>query len=218
MAVSQIAGFTIANLLEIEAGTKAARVTLRPEDYGALGFFSLAQTSGLMAAGLGAAAPVWAFRWGDATRLALVKRVVVSVGNDATAFAAGSILLKLFVARSWSLSDSSGTSMLPVSNENKLRTTGMATTLLTDCRISNTATLTAGTRTKDGNPIGCVVAGVPATAGSNLVPPTDIFVAQPGDHPLVLAVNEGLVLEATVPITGTWKLGVRVAWGEVTSY
>jgi hypothetical protein len=212
----QIQGFTTANVAEVEA-TRAVRVTPRDVDYGALGIYSEGQSSGLMAAGLGAAAPIFAARWGDATRFALIKRVIFSAGNDATAFTAGTFLFKLFVARSFSIADTSGTSILPVSNENKLRAS-MGTTLFSDMRISSTATLTAGTRTKDANPIGVIAGGVPNTAGSPLIVPSPLWEALPGDFPLLLAQNEGLVIEATVPATGTWKFAVRLNWAEVTSY
>jgi hypothetical protein len=212
----QVQGVTIANIAEVEA-TKALRVTPRDVDYGALGIYAEGQTSGLMAAGLAAASPIVAARWTHATNLAVIKRVVFSAGNDATAFAAGSFLFKLFVARSWSVSDSGGTSMLPVSNENKLRA-NMGTTLFGDMRLSSTATLTAGTRTKDANPIGVLAGGVPNVAGSSLITPNCLWEALPGDFPLILAQNEGLVIEATVPATGTWKFGVRLNWAEVTSY
>jgi hypothetical protein len=46
---AQIAGNTIGNILEIEAATKAARVVLRPEDYGSLGIYSLAASNGASA-------------------------------------------------------------------------------------------------------------------------------------------------------------------------
>lgn len=217
-ATTQIQGNTVANIAEVEANSRALRVSPRAEDYGTLGVYAEGQTSGLMAAGLAAAAPIFAARWGDATRFALIKRVIFSAGNDATAFAAGSVLFKLFVARSFSVADTGGTSMLPVTNENKLRTTGMGTTLFSDMRLSSTATLTAGTRTKDANPIGVLAGGVPNVAGSSLILPNPLWEVLPGDFPLILAQNEGLVIEATVPITGTWKFGVRLNWSEVASY
>jgi hypothetical protein len=42
MAVAQIIGYTTTNMMEVEANTKAARVTLRPEDYGSFGIYSVA--------------------------------------------------------------------------------------------------------------------------------------------------------------------------------
>lgn len=217
-ASTQIQGFTIANLVEVEANSRALRVTPRAEDFGTLGVYSEGQTSGLMAAGLAAASPIFAARWGDATRFALIKRVIFSAGNDVTVFTAGTALFKLFVARSFSVADTGGTSITPVTNENKLRATGMGTTLFSDIRMSSTATLTAGTRTKDANPIGVLAAGIPAVAGSSILLPNALWEVLPGDYPLILAQNEGLVIEATVPALGTWKFGVRMNWSEVASY
>lgn len=217
MAASQIQGFTAANIAEVEANTRALRTTLRAEDYGSLGIYSLAASSGLMAAGLGAAAPIFSWRWGDATRFALIKRVTISAGAAGTAFAAGVGTFNLFAARSFTASDTAGTSILPTGNQNKLRTS-MGTTLLTDARISATATLTAGTRTLDANPIASISVGIPAVAGQKVLDPFALFDQRPGEFPLLFAQNEGLVIQATVPATGTWTFGVKVDWSELTSY
>jgi hypothetical protein len=217
VAQTGLIGFTSTNTAEVET-TKALRVTPRDVDFGSLGIYALGQTSGLMAAGLAANSPIFAARWGDATRFAVIKRVIFSAGNDVTAFTAGTFLFKLFVARGFSVADTGGTSMLPVTNENKLRTTGMGTTLFSDIRLSSTATLTAGTRTKDANPIGTIAGGIPAVAGTNMVPGVPLWEVLPGDYPLILAQNEGIVIEATVPATGTWKFGIRLNWAEVASY
>lgn len=217
VAQSQIAGFTSTNIWEIEA-TKAGRVTLRPEDYGSLGIYSQSGVSGIMAASIAANSPIFSYRWGDATRLALIKRVLISMGCDTVAFAAGTGIFNMFIARSFSVADTGGTNITPTGSSNKLRATGMGTTLVSDVRISSTATLVAGTRTKDSFAAGSIVIGVPAVAGQQLLAPYPIFDQRPGEHPLLLAQNEGLVIEVTVPITGTWKFGVKVDWLEVTAY
>jgi hypothetical protein len=217
---SQIAGNTIGNILEVDALTHAAHVTLQPEDFGSLGIFSLGSSNGAtqMAAGIAASSPIYSFRWGNASNLALVKRVLLSVGAGATAFTAGVATFNMIAARSFSVSDTGGVSILPSGNQNKQRTSGMGTTLLTDARISQTATLTAGTRTKDAQALASIVAGVPATAGTQILLPYPIFDQRPGEHPLVLAQNEGFVIEATMPATGTWFFGVKVDWVEIASY
>lgn len=219
VASLQIQGFTTANILEVDANTKAARVTLRPEDYGTLGIYSLGAPSGIMAASLAANSPVFSFRWGDATRFALLKRVLLSLACDTTAFGTpGAGVFNMFIARSFSVADTGGGSVLPTGSFNKLRTTGMGTTLASDIRISSTATLTAGTRTKDSFAAGSLVTGFPNTAGIQILAPTPIFDQRPGEHPLMLAQNEGFVIEASVPVTGTWKFAVKVDWVEIASY
>lgn len=218
MSTSQIAGFTVANLVEVEAATRAMRSTLRAEDYGALGIFRLGAASGLMAAGLAAASPIYAARWSHASNLCLLKRVIISVGTDSTAFTAGAAIFKMFVARSFSVMDTGGGTILPTSNDVKLRATMGSAAGFADIRISSTATLTAGTRTKDGQSMGAVVAGIPNVAGNPILTPSALLEVKPGEHPLVLVQNEGIVIEATVPATGTWKFGVNIEWTEITAY
>lgn len=217
---SQIQGFTQANIAEVEAATKALRTTIRPEDYGALGMYSQGATNGttVMAAGIANNSPIFAFRWSHASNLCLIKKFLFSAGNGVTAFTAGFAQFNLFAARSWSVNDTGGTAIVPTGNQNKLRTSGMGTTLVGDVRISNTATLTAGTRTKDANPLASIVAGIPAVAGSVIMPPTLMIDQRPGEHPMLLAQNEGIVLECVVPATGVWSFGIRIDWAELTAY
>jgi hypothetical protein len=220
MAGSQIAGFTSANIAEVEAATKALRVTMRAEDYGALGIYQLAGSSAVMAANLAANSPIVAFRWADATKLCLVKRFNLSMAAGATAFAAGVAKFNLYVARSWSVNDTGGTQFLPSGNSNKLRVSNMGTSLVAngDFRIGQTGVLTAGTRTKDSQPLSSVTAGAPAVAGQNILAPFDMIYQRPGEFPLILAQNEGLVLESTVPATGVWQFSCYLDYSELAAY
>lgn len=216
---SQIQGFS-PNILEVEAATRAARMTLRDIDYGALGIYSIAAFNGAtaMTAGLTAASPIFSLRWAQASNLLLVRRLTISVAA-VTAFTAGAAIFNAFIARSFTASDSGGTSILPTGNQNKLRTSGMGTTGIGDLRISATGTLTAGTRTKDANPVASLVGGAPNVAGQSIIPPdTRIIDFRPGEHPILLAQNEGIVIEATVPAVGTWFFSVKADTVELTAY
>lgn len=219
-ASAQIAGSTSANIAEVEAGTKALRVTLRPEDYGSLGIYSLAGVSALVTAGLTAASRVFSWRWGDSTRFALVKRVTLSAAGDATAFAAGTCIFNMFRVLSFTVGDTtSSSSILPSGNQNKLRTTGMGTTLLSNANISQGAAISGGTlTTPDSQPVGSIVTSVGTVAGTAFLAPYPLFDQRPGEHPLLFAQNEGFMIQATVPITGTWKFAVKVDWSELTAY
>src|SRR5947209_2865739 len=111
---------------EVEVNTKALRSVIRPSDYGSLGIYSIAQASGTMAAGLGAAAPIFAFRFpsGGAATLVAVKKILFGAVGGSTAFAAGTGKFDLFAARSYTVSDTGGTDITPGAgvNSNKLRT------------------------------------------------------------------------------------------------
>jgi hypothetical protein len=214
---SQISGFTSANIAEVEAANKALRSVLYPEDYTTNGNYANGSASGAMAAGLASNSPIYAFQWTHATKSCLIKRVLFSAGNSATAFTAGACVFNMFGARAFSVMDTGGTLITPTGNVDKLKTS-MATSQVAAIRIASTGTLTAGTRTKDGIPMGALVGAIPNVAGSVIMPPFPIFEAYPGEYPLVLVQNEGFVIEAIVPATGTWQFGVKVEWGERDSY
>lgn len=198
---------------------RAIRSTLRPIDYGALGAYSASHLSGTMAAGLAANAEIVQFRWTDATRFAVINSVVLNgLAGSATAFTAGFAKVDMLVARGWSADGSGGTALTLTGNNNKLRT-AMGTALVGVIRGSSTAALTAGTKTLDTQAVGqhSFSVGVVVSA---------IYVAQPvylldaiaNGHPLVLTTNEGFVLRATMPATGTWQWGVTINWTEVATY
>jgi hypothetical protein len=203
--------------MEVEANSRAGRIVQRPDD--ALGHFQKAMTSGVMAAGLAAAASIFQFRWADATKICLIRRVNLSAGGI-VGFTAGVATFNLFPARSFTANGSGGTAGTLTGNNGKLRTS-MSTMVPTDIRISSTAALTAGTWTLDTDPVGGTTQSVTATAGVVVLPMTDLFYHGPGLYPLVLVQNEGFTIQATVPATGTWTFSAQVEWTELatsTSY
>ncbi len=214
MAV-KIAGSAGPNL-EVESNTLAARVVIRPDDYGSLGMYQLGAVSGTIGAGMSANAPIYAFQY-TAANLALVKRVIISAGNTSTGFTAGVVTFQLFAARSFTAMDTAGTTITPTSNSNKLRT-NMATTGLGAAMIANTGANSAGTRTLDGQAMASISSSVTATAGTPLLAPYPLLDQRAGDYPLVCAQNEGFVIQGTVPATGTWVFSVVVHWEELSTY
>lgn len=198
---------------------RALRTTLRPIDHGALGSYRLSLLSGTMAAGLAANSEVFQFRWSDATRLCVVTSVLWDgLSGSATAFTAGFGKVDMVTARSWT-ADGSGGSAATITGNNQKTRTSMGTTLLGAARIASTAALTAGTKTLDSQAIGQYSAAFSATTSVQHMPQFDLFHADPGgESPLILAQNEGFVVRATVPATGTWQFGVTVCWTELTAY
>lgn len=212
----QIQGNT-GTVAEVETSTRATRTTPRPIDVGALGSYAIDTVTGTMAAGLAAASPVYSFRWGNVSNLALIRAVRVSM-NSLTAFTAGVGLFELVVARNFTTSDTGGVSVLPVGDSQKRRTT-FGTTLITDLRQSTTATLVAGVRTLDTRPLSTVSFTVPVTAIANHLPMSVLWLPDfSGEWPLVLTQDEGFIIRATVPATGTWTMHANVEWCEITSF
>lgn len=223
-------------ILEIDGVTyRAARITPRPTEYGSLGHYRVSGVTGTLAAALAAgtstAGHVFAFRWGDATRLAVINSLR-SQFLPLTPFTAATLTdhtsFDAFIVRSYSASHTGGASLVPGAGSNKMRAS-MGNTLATDIRISTTAALTTGTQTFDSFPFAQSIrkgnrvnpaAGTeetiqPLTDGLNI----DFNVAD-GTHPIVLSQNEGIVIRnRTVwPAAGTGILLVDIAWAEVDAY
>ena len=195
------------------------------EGYG----FRIGASSGAMAAGLVANSPVFSFRnptpaAGTAgSRRLRILQVTINAAVGATAFTAGAGNFAMLVARAFTAKDTGGTDISPAaaSNTNKLRTS-QNTSILAGASpgsivIASTGALTAGTRTLDANPVGNINFGAPATAGSIMVADIPIYNDWTSIYgiPLVLAGQEGFVIQATVPATGVWQFGVNVLWAEV---
>jgi hypothetical protein len=200
-------------------GFRALKVQQMPVEYGSLGIYRKSLLSGTMAAGLAAAANVYSWRWTDATRLAVVQKVVVDgLSGSATAFTAGFGSLRMFAARSFTASDTTGTAATLTGNNNKLRT-AMGTNLVGDIRISATAALTAGTRTLDTDPLAQISLTFGTATSVQYLNPIALFGEDVGpEMPYVCAQNEGYVIQATVPATGTWQFGISCRWAEVASF
>jgi hypothetical protein len=211
----QIVG-TALNAAEVEAATKALRLTLRPND--ALGHYSLAGNSGIMT-GIGGGGTIFAFRWGSAAAAALIRRITFSWGNNGTAFVAWGLTFGVVRAYNYTAACTGGTTLTPSSAQNKRRAS-MPASLVSDVRISSTAVLTLGTRTMDIQGFSALDFGTGTVAGASPGPVRDLWRALPDEMPFVLLQNEGfeLIMAGNANVTGTWKFAVKVDWTEITSY
>lgn len=215
MAGLQVQGNS-GTVAEVDLTWRAARTSLRPIDVGALGAYRKAMTSGTIAAALAGGSLVFGMRWAPTpnTHLALVRRINIAAG-DLVGFTAGLIKFDLFAARSYTVLETvGGTAGVFTGNNAKLRSS-YATSAGMTSYMATTAAISGGTHTDDTDPLGQDSVSVAATAGAPITNPMNLFQALPGEPPLVLANNEGFVIKATVPATGTWQLGVTVDWDEV---
>lgn len=182
------------------------------------GSYSKGMACGTMAAGLASNSPIFSFRYGG-TGNAVIRRVTISAANAGTGFAAGVGNFSLYFATAFTASDSGGTAGTLTNNQGDLRTSFPATQV-SDFRIATTGTLTAGTRTLTTDATANLLFPTSTTASINLTSPgTSIYNQSDASfYPLVLANNEGFVIQATVPATGTWSCTVTVDWEEFTVF
>jgi len=194
-------------------GAYGPPTSLYPYVGGLTGSYTIAMNTGIIAAGLASNSPIFSLRYGG-TGTAVVKSVRITAGTIVGFAANGLCRFNLFPARAFTASDTGGTSATLTGNNAKMRTS-FATTAMANIQVASTGTMTAGTRTLDAQPIGNADLTGPATGGATISAGNNLLYAQnAGDYPLVLAPNEGVVLQATVPATGTWWITVVVEWDE----
>ena len=174
------------NQMEVDGGFKAARVSLRPPEI--LGWYALGAQSGLLT-GAVANSAVFSFRNISANPI-MVRRVGAGFIATTAFTAAQRVDLGLQVARAFTASDTGGTAIALTGNNAKVRTS-LATLTSVDARIASTAALTAGTKTLDTNHLAQIGAWVGAVGGGIAPAANNLLSHDPGDHPLVLAQNEG---------------------------
>ena len=186
-----------------------------PVDYGVGGCFHMTSKSGSMGAGLSANSPIYSFRWTSATLNALVRRIRLQAWSLGTGFTAGLATFDLYRATAWSAADTGGTTDTLGLDNGNLRT-AMPASALAELRHSSTGALSAGTRTKDNQPADSITLTVGTATNTPLMSsPLKLFERLQGEHPLVLATNEGFTIQATVPATGVWAWAITAEWDEV---
>lgn len=205
------------------------RVSPRTPAMGTLGSYAKSLSSGQIVATGSANAVIWALRWSDSTgKLALIQRIRVNAVFGASgANTALPYNLQLFFARGFTVSPTTsiGTTATLTGGNAKLRTS-MGTTLMGGIWILGTAAagLTGQTLGNDTDAMATIQGGAIASApvgtmffGPN---PANLWDDNVDGHPIVLAQNEGLAIQAPLagPSAGTFQVIVSVEWTEVASY
>jgi hypothetical protein len=205
----QIIGADNSTTQDLDATFQAARVSVRPPEV--TGWYSYCMTSGALA-GVAATGPVWSMRYAG-SNLCLVRRLYVAWATTTAFTTAQALAHELYFARSFTTSDTGQTGATLTKNMHK---TSMAASAVGDIRISTTVALTPGTRTLDAQPLGaCCGSSTAVGTSMNVV---EIFSHNTGDYSLVLAQNEGLVLQNAIAMgaAGVIKLYVGVEYAEAT--
>lgn len=216
---------SLGNLGKIGQDFGAVKTENKPIDMQGLGAYSYGGLTGILPAALAANSEVFQFRWADATRFCVIRKIGISASVSTTFFAAGvPVQIDLIKSTGWTVAGTGGTAVTPAALLKKR--TSMPSTLVAagDIRIATTAALGAGTKTLETYSMAAAVAAGPITASLNglIIPPgTILWQAEiaDGEHPLVLSQNEGISIRSVaVPATGTWQMSVDVHWSECASY
>jgi hypothetical protein len=218
MAIIQ-SGASSTTLLTVDPTFVALRNSEHPPEI--LGAYSMGLTSGALTVAA-AGGTVFSFRWAPptATQLCMVRRVEIGFSTVTAFTAAQSLQYSMQVARNWTASDTGGTAALfTQTNTAKLRTT-MPTSAFAgggQIMIANTGANTAGTRTLDTQAMAFTQGQ--STAVGTVLTAVPIFQHQPGDYPLILATNEGFIINnvTVMGAVGVINLTVTVDWMELAA-
>lgn len=220
-----IEGGTSGAIAEVGAASAVpAHVASKPASYGGLGHYKYGSFTGILPAALAANSEIFQFRWTDATRLAVISKIRISASVSTTFFAAGvPVAIDIVKATSWSAAGTGGTRATVAALLKTRSSMGSSLVASGDIAIATTAALGAGTKTLETISLAAIAAGGPITASLSpqILAPCDLWNADvaDGDHPLVLAQNEGFVIRSVaVPATGTWTAAINITWAELTAY
>lgn len=189
-----------------------------------MGHYRIGACTGTLAAALAANAQVFQFKWTHATNLAVITYIQVRF-KTLTVFTSATLTdfgMDMFRVTSYAAGGGGTTLGAP----SKMRAS-MGNSLVGGINISTTAALTAAT-TLDAAAI-CQSIGhpnkrTPATAIEEPLDQVPLLLFNPdlghGEHPLVLAQNEGFVIRNRVvwPAAGTGVVQVEMSWTECTAF
>lgn len=199
-------------------------VVIKPLPHGSLGHYRVARR--LVPAATTTAGNLWTLRNPTASGIFLiVKRLQLRIVQNAAPTAAVEDIFNVKVARAYTVADTTGSaSIAPAANMQEMRTTMAGAQA--QVRESNAAGgASGGTKTVDTDAIatGSVWVSAALASGQSNGPSTvlDYYpnVAD-GEHPLVLAQDEGVLISNTNSF-GTASgiaMHVEIYWAEVTAY
>ena len=197
---------------------QALKMSIRPLDYSSGGYYRIGRNFSVgPSSTIAANGAIFSFRWTSATKIAIVVffkwHWVVTTAFTGVQY----IDHGLYIARQWTSDDSAtGSATLTMTGNNAKKRTSMATSAAGQIMNATSNSLTAGTRTVDTNPL-MYKGNYGAAQGLELIDYGVLTIDIDHEHPIVLAQNEGLVLNniTVFPVAGVLAISVEMAWAEV---
>jgi hypothetical protein len=204
----------------VDPTMQAIRISERPPEI--LGAYQLGVISGLLT-GVAAGGVVYGFRFGGsvATNLCMIRKVEIGMSSTTAFGTAQTLQYSMQIARSFTAPYSTGgtAAAFTQTNTGKMRSSMPTSQIaLTSGNIymAGTTAITGATNTPDTQ----VIAYVNGTSNATLptIPLTAIYQHQSGDYPLILAANEGFIINNVTAMgaSGVVSLYVSVEWMELS--
>ena len=197
----------------------AARITIFPRDV--VGSYVLSAATGGIAGGTGAGSVLATFKNSGSNQI-IIRTIKIGI-QTTTGYGAnnGIRFSSYFVRNSFTQGTTNGTAVTLTGNNDKKRTTGMATTTASVVMCTTTG-ITGDTATgEDTTPFATALFVLLTTVGTT--PDAgwvDLYTADWAEFPIVLAPNEGFRIKnvTAFPATGVVSLMLKINYDELTSY
>lgn len=201
---------------------RALKTTVRPTDHGALGQYRFSTQISLVAL-QASSGNLLSFRWTDATRFCVINFIRLECLQTAAATATIWPSYRVLVTRTYTTADTTNTAAVTLTGNNMKKRTSMGTTLVSSILKSNanSAGMTGATRTNDTDAVMELMTQQTITTTNQISYTKALDFTTGGEHPIVLAQNEGIVVVGPTTVfgaAGTATLIVDMAWAEVTAY
>jgi hypothetical protein len=198
-------------LLEIEAGSLAARTTQRPMRV--LAWNEIAAQTGALTT-IAAGGRLFSMR-NSGANLILVRRVGWGFMTTTAFTTAQALDYSLFIARNFTVGDTVGTDVSPTGNMAKHRAS-LATPNV-QARLAAAAVVSGGTLTQDTQAVGIIAAGSNGLATGMVPVQNNLLDHTADDLPIVLAQNEGITIvnNTLMGAAGVIKCYINVEYAEI---
>ncbi len=211
---------------QVDLTQQALRTSVRPTEHQVNGLigghYGIVAYTGTVAASLAANSVVFSLRWGDSTKFLVLKRLFAWMAITGTPGTLQAFALEAVRATGFTVAFSANNTNAAVGTGQKMRSGNMAQSLFSSVgtiQSCTTAGMTGMTYTLDSAGFATnTLQGTVAAGAGGTVPLYDQN--EFGQHPLVLAANEGVVIRNPIalPATSTVQMGFQALWAEVAGY
>jgi hypothetical protein len=186
-----------------------------------LGRYSIAMASGAIAATGAADALIFACRWTDADKKALIEKISVNAVVTGTITTAVPYDLAAYFASAFTVAPTTSIAAATLSGRNNSRKTpGVDATLMNGIWILTTvaAGITGHTFTLDSQPLARISGASGTAIGTQFFGTMAKLLDYRNDEEIVLTENEGIAIRAPLagPASGTFRVCVNMDWREIT--
>lgn len=207
--------------LAVDSTYHATRTSLSPREFNKTpsgpplgGHYRMAAVTGLTTI-IAAAGSIFSMRWSDSQVRFVLQRLQISAVITTAFTTAQEVSVDLSKQSNFSSPDTGGTSMLPINDSYKKKTT-MANSIVNDMRVATTAALGNGTSIAQPAMSSVIMPFILNSVGSSAL--ALLFDIRPGEEaPLELGPSEGfrVRLAQTMGVVGVVRWQLIMDWAEV---